>query len=265
MVRRQEIREHLTRLLESEQFVASRSVTKLLTFCVDTALAGDEEALKETTIGVFCFGRTPGYDTKQDPIVRVTARRLRTKLELFYQKEGEGQKLKIVLPKGTYVPRFDYRSNKALTIETSPDPEPMTLDPLPTSDGELISPQEIFAAIDGPVILRSSWLRPANWSFLIGALIISSTAILTHTGILQHVTSAALQYNPLHRVSFNTEDASSGSGTPDTEKQIEMRRQAATELFSLGTPNATSSARSTHVHPITAAADDIAVSVEPRL
>jgi hypothetical protein len=124
MLERQEIIGHLTRLLKSELLGGSPSLAKLLTFCVNTTLAGEEESLKETTIGVLCFGRSATYDTKADPIVRVNARRLRRKLELFYEAEGREEKVRISLPKGSYIARFHRREEAiapaAVTIQTDP-------------------------------------------------------------------------------------------------------------------------------------------------
>ncbi len=111
MVSRQEILEHVARLLDSRavhHFPEHRQTARILCGCCS---GSNEESLKETALGISCFGRSPGYDTKLDPIVRVTARRLRNKLELFYQNEGENCDLRIVLPKGTYVPKFNRWSN----------------------------------------------------------------------------------------------------------------------------------------------------------
>ena len=77
-------------------------------FCVNATLSGEGESLKESTIGVSVFNRDPGYNTKLDPIVRVTARRLRQKLELFYLNESDTHPVQITFPKGTYVPQFGH-------------------------------------------------------------------------------------------------------------------------------------------------------------
>jgi TolB-like protein len=50
------------------------------------------------------FGRLPGYDSKQDPIVRTEARRLRARLSEYYLADGKGDSMIIDLPKGFYVP-----------------------------------------------------------------------------------------------------------------------------------------------------------------
>jgi hypothetical protein len=131
MLGRQEIIGHLTRLLESELLGASPSLAKLLSYCVNTALAGEEESLKETTIGVLCFGRTPGYDTKADPIVRVNARRLRTKLELFYEGEGRGDEIRISLPKGSYIPRFRRPAEEIVSATVIVEPEAFAAPEIP--------------------------------------------------------------------------------------------------------------------------------------
>ncbi|MEP7181472.1 MAG: hypothetical protein ABI886_04725 [Betaproteobacteria bacterium] len=46
------------------------------------------------------------YDPQSDPIVRVTVRRLRERLEAHYAHYDQAPKLRIVLPKGRYEPEF---------------------------------------------------------------------------------------------------------------------------------------------------------------
>jgi serine/threonine-protein kinase len=70
--------------------------------------------LKEIVIGSSVFDRDPHYDPRLDPIVRVEARRLRTKLEAYYEAEGRDDALVIELPRGSYVPVFRERCEIAL-------------------------------------------------------------------------------------------------------------------------------------------------------
>jgi Tol biopolymer transport system component len=121
MAEREAIIYHVTTLLDSEQFSSSPALAKLLTFCVNTTLAGEEQSLKETTIGISVFGRPPGYDTKLDPIVRVNARRLRQKLELFYQNTDKNHEVQITIPKGSYVPRFERPAPESQVTVTALD------------------------------------------------------------------------------------------------------------------------------------------------
>ena len=50
--------------------------------------------------------RIDGYDPRLDPIVRVEARRLRSKLEEYYSGPGHAEQIRIEYPKGGYLPVF---------------------------------------------------------------------------------------------------------------------------------------------------------------
>ena len=82
---------------------------QLLEFVVESSLRGDAGHLKETTIGVEVFGRTPDYDPKVDTIVRSQAWRLRAKLRKYYSSEGANDPLLIEIPTGQYAPSFHIR------------------------------------------------------------------------------------------------------------------------------------------------------------
>jgi hypothetical protein len=82
---------------------------QLVTFLVEATLKGEAGHLKETTIGVFVFGRSPDYNPKVDTIVRSQAWRLRAKLKTYYASEGRRDPLVIELPLGHYVPVFRRR------------------------------------------------------------------------------------------------------------------------------------------------------------
>jgi len=62
--------------------------------------------LKEYTLGAEVFGRGNDFYPRIDPIVRVQARNLRTKLDDYYAAAGAGGPIRIELPKGSYVPAF---------------------------------------------------------------------------------------------------------------------------------------------------------------
>ncbi|MBI1357495.1 MAG: tetratricopeptide repeat protein [Acidobacteria bacterium] len=82
-------------------------------FVVERTLEGEGAALKEYYLGLEVFRRNESYDPRIDPIVRVQARRLRAKLESYYEDEGKGDEILIELPKGAYVPVFRARSPQA--------------------------------------------------------------------------------------------------------------------------------------------------------
>ncbi|MBZ5585875.1 MAG: tetratricopeptide repeat protein, partial [Acidobacteriia bacterium] len=88
-------------------------------FAVERALAG--EPVKEALIGVEVFGRPADYDPRVDPIVRVEARRLRSRLAAYYQGPGAGDPVIIDLPKGGYVPVFASRGEEG-PVPATPGP-----------------------------------------------------------------------------------------------------------------------------------------------
>jgi len=103
------VKVQLVRILESKEFIRSDRISKLLRFLVARCLQEQADRPKEAVLGVEVFGRTPGYDTQADPVVRVTARRLRSKLKQFYQSAGEDDRVRMELPVGAYVLEFSFR------------------------------------------------------------------------------------------------------------------------------------------------------------
>jgi len=100
------IQEELSRLIDSDALRRAPSHARLLRYLVESRVAGDETALRETSIALEVFRRDPStYDPRTDPIVRVTTGRLRDRLEAHYAGYG-APKLRIVLPKGRYAPEF---------------------------------------------------------------------------------------------------------------------------------------------------------------
>jgi len=108
------VEEELRRLFDSDALRRAPSHTRLLRYLVDKRLAGDEGALREASIALEVFRRDPAtYDPARDPIVRVTTRRLRERLDAHYARYDTPPKLRIVLPKGRYAPEFIAESTAA--------------------------------------------------------------------------------------------------------------------------------------------------------
>src|SRR5260370_30241938 len=66
--------------------------------------------LKEYAIAVGVFKRGRESEPGADPIVRVQARRLRSKLARYYQSEGRDEPIQIESPVGGYSPVFVRRT-----------------------------------------------------------------------------------------------------------------------------------------------------------
>ncbi|HEX3569941.1 MAG TPA: hypothetical protein VHU44_03885 [Acidobacteriaceae bacterium] len=93
-------------ILASPHFCNSKRYPALLRYIVEKALAGEADSLKERTIGVEVFERSPSYDTNADTVVRYTAGEVRKRLALHYHEASEKPAIQISLPPGSYVPEF---------------------------------------------------------------------------------------------------------------------------------------------------------------
>jgi TolB-like protein/Flp pilus assembly protein TadD len=100
------VQQALDRILASATFQQVDRLKRFIGFIVSEALAGRGDQLKEYVIGVQVFGKEVSFDPRTDPIVRVQARRLRTRLARYYREEGQSAEVVIDLPKGGYVPVF---------------------------------------------------------------------------------------------------------------------------------------------------------------
>jgi serine/threonine-protein kinase len=106
-------RQQLDRILASKTFSQVDRLKRFVSFIVLEAMSGRGTELKEYVIGVEVFGKEPSFDPRTDPIVRVQARRLRSRLVRYYREEGQGDDLIIDLPKGGYTPVFRRRESAA--------------------------------------------------------------------------------------------------------------------------------------------------------
>jgi hypothetical protein len=100
-------RELVRRIVHSSTFARSERLGTLLTYVCDLALKGRESEINEHTIGHAVFGRPRDYDSAVDGIVRSQASRLRQRLELYFQQEGADEPIRVLIPRGGYVPLFE--------------------------------------------------------------------------------------------------------------------------------------------------------------
>ena len=103
------VRQQLSRILASKTFSQVERLKRFISFIVGETVSGRSGELKEYVIGVQVFGKEPSFDPRTDPIVRVQARRLRTRLARYYRDEGHNDELIVDLPKGGYAPVFRLR------------------------------------------------------------------------------------------------------------------------------------------------------------
>jgi tetratricopeptide (TPR) repeat protein len=106
VISQEAVRGQLERILNSKAFARSPRISRFLSFVVEQTLDGQENKLKEYLLGVEVFGRLDSFDPRIDSIVRVEARRLRYKLERYYENEGPSDPVLIQFRKGCYIPAF---------------------------------------------------------------------------------------------------------------------------------------------------------------
>jgi TolB-like protein len=115
----QAVRRQLDKVLASPGFARNERLSRFLRFVVERHMEGRDQELKESLIAIEVFGRSPGYDSKQDPVVRTEASRLRARLSEYYLADGKSDPMIIELPKGGYVPVV--RSAERTDTPTAPE------------------------------------------------------------------------------------------------------------------------------------------------
>jgi serine/threonine-protein kinase len=140
-------------------------MARFLRFAVEHALCGRADDLKEYVIGVEVFDRSAEYDPRVDPIVRVEARRLRSKLKAYYEAEGAGEPVVIEFLSGSYAPQIHDRRSAP---PKAPAPGAITVVVLPFADLSLKPGNEYFS--DGlteeliHVLTKVAGLRVVAWT-----------------------------------------------------------------------------------------------------
>jgi len=145
----------LERILTSPQLEASPSLCRLLRFVVEETLRGQGGSLKEYSLGTQVFDRGEAFDPRMDPIVRVQARNLRTRLAQYYAGPGAADPILIDLPKRTYVPVFQARAEELAISE--PADSPVETMPVVPAAVVVDSPQEpaLVTARSIPLLRRA--------------------------------------------------------------------------------------------------------------
>ena len=106
-VERELERAELAALLEAKEFVRAPKLAHLLSYLCEKFFAGEANQIKEYSIALDVFQRRASFDQDSDSIVRVEANRLRKRLADYYAAEGASHQVRITIPVGQYVPRFE--------------------------------------------------------------------------------------------------------------------------------------------------------------
>jgi len=105
-----DIQKQLNKLIHSKSFRHASALQRLLQYLIFKALEDPFADIKEYTIGMEVFDRGPDYDPQSDTIVRVQIHRLRLKVKEYYEGEGIADPILVDIPKGHYIPTFEFRN-----------------------------------------------------------------------------------------------------------------------------------------------------------
>jgi hypothetical protein len=155
------------RVAASKGFAKSKFLTHFLIYICEKYLLERTDEITEQRIGEQVFRRPPGYNPGEDNIVRNYARLLRGRLEEYFAGEGKGEMIRIVVPRGGYVPLF-FEEGKVVgenKSQSSSSDSPY-LDPSPLPDRLLHAETG-----SGTPLARSSWALRALCTVLFAALI----------------------------------------------------------------------------------------------
>ncbi|MBD3377893.1 hypothetical protein GF406_22885 [candidate division KSB1 bacterium] len=99
-------RETLDKILNSHAIALTQIEQELLEYLFKATLNKTE--IKEASIAIDVFKRTIGFNSADDPIVRVRVYNIRKKLHTFYLTDGKNDKIRLSIPKGRYELIFEH-------------------------------------------------------------------------------------------------------------------------------------------------------------
>ncbi|CCM77437.1 hypothetical protein [Rhizobium mesoamericanum] len=186
-----EVRDQIERILSSGEFHAPDRGRRFLEFIVEETLSGRADYLKAYTIAQEVFARDTSFDAQNDPVVRIEAGRIRRALERYYLVAGSADNVVITIPKGGYVPSFDYAEGPGdPALQATSDPGP------PLSPGLTAEPAPIAVRPAAPRQLSRFWYAIPT------SLVIVGIASFLHTPLFSVITTSPL---PASAVSSDTE------------------------------------------------------------
>lgn len=100
-----EAKQELDRLLADPQLELPQRARASLSYLAEAMFNGEARA-DTYAMARSLYGRGPKFDPLLDPIVRIEIARLRRALERYYDAHGAALGAEIIIPHGTYIPRF---------------------------------------------------------------------------------------------------------------------------------------------------------------
>lgn len=95
------------RIAANRRLAKSELLRQFLLYICEQSLTGNPHRITEQKIGTLIFNRASDYNPGEDNIVRSYARMLRKRLDEYFATEGNCEPLRIVIPRGGYLPTFE--------------------------------------------------------------------------------------------------------------------------------------------------------------
>jgi hypothetical protein len=184
-------RELVDRLVVSSTFAKCERLSSLLIYVCDLTLKGRAKEINEQKIGEAVFGRSRDYDSSSDGIVRTQASRLRQRLDFYFNEEGADEPIRIVIPRGGYVPFFEPRSS----IEITP----------PSLAPASIAPSVTAYTEPTKVEVQRSWSVVLAWSLVAILATALLTVVLLNRGVFTKTQASRVAVHPFWNQMFAVE------------------------------------------------------------
>jgi hypothetical protein len=161
------------RIASSKGFCKSSFLPNFLLYICEQHLIGNTQEITEQRIGTKIFHRASNYNPGEDNIVRSYARLLRKRLDEYFEQEGIDEPVRLVVPRGAYVPIFEYYAEKNRSFVA----------PLQIADEEPEQPSPTHLASGLPPARIDRIKSPWGYILLgiaIGAILVSAAWFFTH-------------------------------------------------------------------------------------
>jgi adenylate cyclase len=120
-IKADEVRAQLGRIVSHPLFQKCERMSGFLRYIVTQTLDGHSGRIKQRTVAMEVYSRGRDFDPRIDPIVRIEATRLRRLLSEYYAGGGRSDPIRIDVPKGGYVPKFELNGSRSCDVNVAGD------------------------------------------------------------------------------------------------------------------------------------------------
>lgn len=228
---RELVRKQLHRILSSHYFSGAVRSPALFRFVVEQTLSG-RLLMKERTLGIEVFGKEPAYDTNLDPVVRVTASRLRHRIVQYYEEPGHETEIRIHLPPGSYTPIFQIQDHIApeATHESAVGDRNSGIESLVRNGGGLTKRSGISVSI-----ARRKMFLKRRAVYVSAAFLVAATLLLTALPVMQsnmdRFWGPIMNFSGPALICVGGSSAASEPSKPDADHTIVEQRRSRSNML----------------------------------